>query len=145
MRNLVKYAGSTLVIAAFAIAPNANAQSNRMSTGTAPAAVETLTTLPAAAVTVNNWLKQNVYDPSGTKIGEIEDILVSDNGKLEAAIVAVGGFIGMGEKDVAVPFSAIQASERDGKWRLTMNTTKEALKSAPGFKYDRSRATWKTS
>lgn len=145
MRNFLKYASSTLVIAAFAIASNASAQSNKMSIGSSPAAVETLATLPTSAVTVNNWLKQNVYDPSGTKIGEIEDILVSENGKLEAAIVAVGGFIGMGEKDVAVPFSAIQASERDGKWHLTLNTTKEVLKAAPGFKYDRSRAMWKTS
>jgi sporulation protein YlmC with PRC-barrel domain len=102
----------------------------------------TMTALPASASTVTNWYKQNVYDPSDAKIGEISDVLVDKDGKVGAVIVAVGGFLGIGEKDVAVPFSAIHATERNGKWWLTMNATKDALKSAAGYKYDKARATW---
>jgi FtsP/CotA-like multicopper oxidase with cupredoxin domain len=45
-------------------------------------------------------------------------------------------------KDVAVPFTAVKHTTRDNKVYLTMDTTKDALKSAQGFKYDRDRTTW---
>jgi hypothetical protein len=57
-------------------------------------------------------------------------------------MVGVGGFLGAGEKDVAVPFSAVKKVTKDNKTYLTMNTTKDALKSAPGFKYDRDKTAW---
>ena len=106
------------------------------------AAVETLSTIPSTGVSANRWLKQNVYDKSGDKIGEVVDLVVSDARTVEAAIVSVGGFVGINEKHVAVPISAIVATEKNGKWRLTMNATKDSLKSAPGSKYDRTLETW---
>ena len=57
-------------------------------------------------------------------------------------IVGVGGFLGAGEKDVAVPFSAVKQTTKNNKTYLTMDTTKDALKSAPGFKYDRDTTAW---
>ena len=48
----------------------------------------------------------------------------------------------MGEKDVAVPFHAVQVTTKDNKRYLVMNATKDALKSAKGFKYDRNATTW---
>lgn len=53
-----------------------------------------------------------------------------------ALIVGVGGFLGAGEKDVAVPFDAVHPTMKDKKWWRVMTTTKDSLKSAPGFKYD---------
>jgi hypothetical protein len=70
------------------------------------------------------------------------DVLLSSDGKVNALIVGVGGFLGMGEKDVAVPFSAIKHETRDGKVYLTLDTTKDALKVAPGLKFARSTTTW---
>jgi sporulation protein YlmC with PRC-barrel domain len=101
-----------------------------------------LTTLPQSAVTVTDYYKQNVYDPSNNKIGEIEDALVEKDGRIAAFIIGIGGVLGAGEKDVAVPFDAVKASQQDGKWTLTMNATADQLKNAPGFKYDRSTTTW---
>jgi hypothetical protein len=63
-----------------------------------------LTSIPTEGVTVTHWYKQNVYDPNDSKIGEIMDVLVDKSGKATALIVGVGGFLGAGEKDVAVPF-----------------------------------------
>src|SRR4051794_31413382 len=63
-----------------------------------------LTTIPGEALTVTHWYKQNVYDPGDNKIGEIMDVLVDKEGKINAMIIGVGGFLGIGEKDVAVPF-----------------------------------------
>jgi sporulation protein YlmC with PRC-barrel domain len=100
------------------------------------------TTLPKEAVTVTDWYKQNVYDPNENKIGDIKDVLLDKSGKVVALIIGVGGFLGAGEKDVAVPFEAVHPTMKDKKWWLVMNATKDTLKSAPGFKYDSDTTTW---
>jgi hypothetical protein len=48
-------------------------------------------------------------------------------------IIAVGGFLGVGEKDVAVPYSSIRASEKNNKWYLVLNTTKDASRPLPAL------------
>jgi sporulation protein YlmC with PRC-barrel domain len=107
-----------------------------------PATTQVLTTLPQDVTTVSNYYKQNVYDPSDAKIGEISDVLLNKQGKVDAFMVAVGGFLGVGEKDVAVPFDAVHATQKDGKWYLTMNATKDTLKNARGYKFDKTKSTW---
>ena len=81
---------------------------------------------------MTNWYKQDVYDQSDSTIGKIDDVLVSQSGQIDALIIGVGGFLGAGEKDVAVPFNAVKWTSKNNKNYLTMNTTKDALKSAPG-------------
>jgi sporulation protein YlmC with PRC-barrel domain len=120
----------------------ASAQQPAPKAAAGPAA-KILTSISSNVVTVNHWYKQSVYDPSDNKIGEIMDVLVDRDGKVEAFIVGVGGFLGIGEKDVAVPFNAVQFKTKDkNKWYAVMNTTKDALKNAPGFKYDSGSMTW---
>jgi hypothetical protein len=70
------------------------------------------------------------------------DVLVAPDGHTTALIVGVGGFLGAGEKDVAVPFSAVKHTMKNQKIYLTMDATKDALKSAPGFKYDKDKTSW---
>jgi sporulation protein YlmC with PRC-barrel domain len=111
-------------------------------TGAALADTATMSSLPGHALTVTNWYKQNVYDPSDNKIGDVKDVLVSADGKVAALIVSVGGFLGIGEKDVAVLFSAVTQKAKDNKPYLTLDTTKDALKAAPGFRYDGNAMTW---
>jgi sporulation protein YlmC with PRC-barrel domain len=101
-----------------------------------------MTTVPASSLTVTDWYKQDVYNPSNAKIGKVMDVLVGPNGQVSSVIVGVGGFLGVDEKDVAVNFSSIQKTMKDNKVYLTMDTTKEALKNAPGFKYDSDKTTW---
>ena len=117
-------------------------QPSATTTDIATARAEVLTAIPSNATTVTNYYKQNVYDPSESKIGEIVDVLVSNRGTVDAFIVSVGGFLGIDSKDVAIPFAAIHATEKNGKWWLTMNATKEAIKAAPGYKYDKAKANW---
>src|SRR3981081_4578615 len=83
---------------------------------------QTLTSIPTEGVSVTHWYKQNVYDPNDSKIGEIMDVLVDKSGKATALIVGVGGFLGAGEKDVAVPFDAVHAAKKgNNDWYLVMN------------------------
>ena len=113
-----------------------------LATGTAMAAGQLMTSVPPSSQTVTDWYKQSIYDPNNTKIGEIVDVLVAPDGKINSLIVGVGGFLGAGEKDVAVNFAAIKKTTKNNSSYLTMNTTKEDLKSALGFKYDREKTTW---
>jgi sporulation protein YlmC with PRC-barrel domain len=108
----------------------------------AAGSAQLMSSVPATSLTVTDWYKQDVYDPSNAKIGEIMDVLVGSNGQINTAIVGVGGFLGAGEKDVAVNFSSIQKTMKDNKVYLTIDTTKDALKRAPGFKYDSTKTTW---
>jgi PRC-barrel domain len=126
---------------AAAISASAFAQQST-TTGVATSHADILSNIPATATTVANYYKQNLYDPSDSKIGEIVDVLVGNDGRIAAFIVSVGGFLGMDSKDVAVPFTAVHATQKNGSWYLTMNATKDALKGAPGYKYDKAKANW---
>ena len=128
---------SLALLAAGALLAGTAAFADTMSTNGQP-----MMTIPASSVTVTDWYKQDVYDPNNNKIGQISDVLMSTDGHVNAVIVGVGGFLGVDQKDVAVDFGAIKQSIKDGKVHLTMNATKDALKSAPGFKYDSTTTTW---
>jgi sporulation protein YlmC with PRC-barrel domain len=78
-------------------------------TTTATPLTQFLATLPAGSLPVTAWYKQNVYDTTNTKIGDIVDVLVSPiDGKITALMVGVGGFLGVGEKNIAVSFNEIK-------------------------------------
>lgn len=111
-------------------------------TGRTGSTAQMMTTLPQHATAVSNWYDQNVYDPQDNKIGEIKDMLLDREGRVQAVIVSVGGFLGMGEKDVAVAFDAVQPTQRESRWWLTMNANKDQLRTAPGFRFDRSKQAW---
>jgi sporulation protein YlmC with PRC-barrel domain len=136
-----KLAIATIVAAAVA-GSSAYGQQSATPGAASPAQAHVLSSLPANSTTVTNYYKQNVYDPSDAKIGEISDVLVGKSGSVEAFIVSVGGFLGIGQKDVAVPFSSVHATEKNGTWYLTMNATKDGLKQARGYTYDKAKATW---
>jgi sporulation protein YlmC with PRC-barrel domain len=91
-----------------------------------------------SSLSTGNWLasdvyKADVYDPSEHKVGKVTDLMIDSNGNVTAAIIGVGGFIGVGQKDVAIPFKELQVSTRDGKDWLVLYRTKDELKLAPAY------------
>jgi hypothetical protein len=75
-----------------------------------------------------------VYSPAGENLGDVNDIVLASDGSPFALVVGVGGFLGLGEKNVAISFGAMQIGvDRDGKLKLTLDTTKEELDAAPAF------------
>ena len=66
-------------------------------------------------------------------IGDINDIVVDADGNVASVIVGVGGFLGIGEKDVAVEYDTIKWVDRDGDRWLVANMTREQLEAAPAF------------
>jgi sporulation protein YlmC with PRC-barrel domain len=101
----------------------------------------------------------NVYNNNNEKIGDINELVVDQSGKIQAAVIGVGGFLGMGEHDVAVPFNELKwmnepprsasrsdappadrttGSRNGGRTypdHAVLNMTKDQLKAAPEFKY----------
>lgn len=108
--------------------------------GAASAAV--MNAPPADSWTVTNYYKQAIYDPNNTKVGSVDDVLLDKEGKVTGLVIGVGGFLGLDQKDVIVPFSDVTVAKKDNKWRLTIDETKDALKAAPGFTYDRETTMW---
>lgn len=76
----------------------------------------------------------NITNQANETVGEITDLAIKNN-QVDAMILSVGGFLGVGERYVAVSPSSVKVSLKDNKWVATMNTTKDALKAAPEFKY----------
>lgn len=77
-----------------------------------------------------------VRNAAGEDLGDLNDIVMDKAGKPQVAIIGVGGFLGLGEKDVGVPFDALTlAPSSDGKTVARLDVTKEALTAAPNYVY----------
>ncbi|KIN60160.1 PRC protein [Sulfitobacter noctilucae] len=84
-----------------------------------------------------------MIDAGGEKewddIGEINDIIVSQDGEVRGVILGVGGFLGMGERDVSISMDQINVVQQNGDMGdrfLVVNTTKEMLEQAPEYERD---------
>ena len=79
-----------------------------------------------------------VYGADNTKIGDVNDVLIGSDGNVRAVVVGVGGFLGVGEKDVAIPFNALSVQRKAGSAsidKITVGYSKDQLKNAPKFAY----------
>jgi hypothetical protein len=76
----------------------------------------------------NEYVNKDIYNRAGEQLGTIKDVLVGPDGKMTAAIINVGRYLGIGDKEVAVSFSALQRGQR-----IVIDATKEALQAAPTF------------
>jgi sporulation protein YlmC with PRC-barrel domain len=96
------------------------------------------TNSPAVPSTATQWLASNVYgqsvyDKNEQKIGDLTDMIIDKDGQIKSAIIGVGGFLGVGQKDVEVPFTDLRMMTRNGKNWLALDRTKDQLQSAPTF------------
>jgi sporulation protein YlmC with PRC-barrel domain len=73
---------------------------------------------------------KSVYNENKEKIGTIDDLIVTSDKSLSYAIIGVGGFLGMGKHDVAIPMSQLKA-DQDGF--VLPGATKDTLKALPEY------------
>ena len=103
------------------------AQKDQMQAATIPARQPDM-------VLVSNLLNTSVYGPNNSTIGEVEDVLIKSDGKIEGLVVSVGGFLGLGEKNVALRMDRFKVKpEADGRARITVSATEQELREAPKF------------
>ena len=91
----------------------------------------------ASELSVEDLLGAKVLGPDETVIGSVGDIALNDQGQVDAIIVDVGGFLGIGAKPVAVAMDNLQfMSDAAGRPTLTTLFTRDQLRAAPEYKKD---------
>jgi hypothetical protein len=144
-RSLMMSAAAFLLLApAFAQTPTSPAPGAQ-----APAAAPSVTTGAPESVKPgfiaeqgkDQWLASKnligakIGGPNNATVGSINDLLMEKNGNVIAAVIGVGGFLGIGSKNVAVPFKSLELSrDTDGNDKIAMRFSKEELQQAPDFK-----------
>ena len=79
-------------------------------------------------------LGQPVADHEGKDMGRLIDVLVSDQGLPQAAVIDFGGFLGVGSRKVAVQWSALHFAPADSKYPITVDLSPDQIKAAPEYK-----------
>jgi len=88
-------------------------------------------------VSANAVIGAKVRNDNRDSVGTVQDLYLDSSGNIKTVVLAVGGFLGIGSKDVAVKWSDLKQS-RDGKSVvLTTSLNKDELKSMPDYKYER--------
>lgn len=101
----------------------------------ATAPVQFVTEQPANEWRARLFIDADVQNTSGEKVGEISDLVFDKTGRISTVVLGVGGFLGLGEKNVAVPFGALSyGAGKDGARTIVVGLSKDALKQAPPFK-----------
>ncbi len=77
---------------------------------------------------------KNVYGKDNEKVGEVEDVILDSNGKAQQLVIASGGFLGIGEKQIAVDYSQAQWDQQQNRIHLS-GMSRDDVKSLPEFKY----------
>ena len=84
----------------------------------------------------SSLLGTNVISTTGEDVGEVDDMVLGADGSIEGVVVGVGGFLGLGERNVAVEFGTIQVQQDPdtGALAFVLNATEEELEAAPEFR-----------
>ena len=83
----------------------------------------------------------NVYNNNNEKIGDINELVVDQSGKIDAVVIGVGGFLGMGEHDVAVPFNEIKFVNEPARSASNTNAPAKRNATTTGAGTDRTTTT----
>lgn len=92
-----------------------------------------LASAPANGMQASELIGTELKTSGDESVGEIGDLIIDQNGQVVAVVVSVGGFLGMGEKHVAIEWDAVQMSATPDNQELRVDTTREELESAPNF------------
>lgn len=96
--------------------------------------VEFVTVQPPGQWSTGQFVGEAVTNQAGENIGDINDVLFDKTGRISTVVIGVGGFLGIGEKSVAVPFSALSfTADSAGKRVVMVPLSKERLQAAPAF------------
>ena len=92
-------------------------------------------TVQPADMPVSNLLELDVHNLQNEEIGEIEDVIVDGQG-IKALVISVGGFLGIGERYVAVSPGSVVITRQGDDLKAVVNTTRDDLRNAPAFKFE---------
>ncbi len=85
-------------------------------------------------ILASNLIGEDVVNFQNETIGDINDLVLNDEYKTGAIVIGVGGFLGLAEKDVAVPLSDLKITRAEDGYRIEVAATKAILEAAPEYK-----------
>lgn len=86
-------------------------------------------------LSASSLIGDDVYNMEGAKLGDIKELMIDlDSGKVCYAVLSFGGFLSLGEKLFALPWSALTVDTKNK--RFVIDADEERLKNAPGFDAD---------
>ena len=134
----------TLMLSAALLGAVAAPSLAQMSPTTPPPANPSVATAPATVDVMKGTtiIGTDIKNSADETIGEIDDVVVDSDGKIQHVVVSVGGFLGVGTRYVAVPWSDLRFDR--GREVALLNMTKDQLKAAPEYKYQRVEAPART-
>lgn len=91
------------------------------------------TVAPAGAIDSTKLIGRNIVNANNDTVGEIESVVIDQDGQIRYVIVGVGGFLGLGERDVALAWDELTISENGEQ--VTINATKDQLAALPEHKF----------
>lgn len=92
-----------------------------------------LGSVPVNGAHASHLIGADVQTVNNEDIGDVSDLIIGSNGKVMAVVVSVGGFLGMGEKDVAIGWDHITRTGKTDDVELRVDVTRDELKAAPTF------------
>jgi sporulation protein YlmC with PRC-barrel domain len=117
---------------------NTNAKTSESQTNSENQVISQSTGMPdTAAIELKNYKGKEVITSKGDSIGTIDKLVTYHLDNAAYAVVSVGGFLGMREKNAAIPINQLRS--QGDKWVLSSRVTKDSLKR--GMKYDKSEFT----
>jgi sporulation protein YlmC with PRC-barrel domain len=86
-----------------------------------------------------------VNNEAGERIGEVNEIVLSKDGEVAAVVIGVGGFLGMGEHEVAVKFESLRLTQdANNNTVIAMSATKDSLRAVPAWRWSGERGSGTT-
>ena len=95
----------------------------------------------AGEIRASKLIGTTVKNPGNETIGDVNDVILDKDGKVAAIVIGVGGFLGMGERQVAVDFKSVRVSHEGNSTVVMFNATKDGIKSAPAWTWSSDNGT----
>jgi len=132
--RIIAAAAVSALMAATAAAQTPSANPSSPGTGAGAAGIAVVTDQKSDQWLASKLIGTAVYNSSNEKIGSINDLLLDNNSATVAAIVGVGGFLGLGEKKVAVDPKSLHLARSNEGDKVMFNVSKDELMQAAEFK-----------
>jgi hypothetical protein len=127
MTMLTKYLAAALIGTALIAAP-AMAQTTDRSTANQQSAQKEQNASELGLWQGSKMIGLNIYNNNDEKIGDIKELMLDKQGKIDMVVIGVGGFLGMGEHDVAVKFSELKFTDEPVRSASTSSTSSSGMR-----------------
>lgn len=135
MKKAIYLACISLIVSSLAVAQTMQTPATPQSTTPSGTSADMTST---DAFRVSKLRGTDVKNNDGDTIGELDDLIISSGDKKLQAILSVGGFLGIGERHVAIPFNELKINRVNNDIELFYQATKDQLEGMPQFSYDES-------